>query len=292
MNNKAILKSMDANLSESIGLRSNEHRSVLSPVARSRDVGRRNNRSFGKIDINRVCPDPNQPRVEFDAEALEQLAKSIGEKGQLAPIRVRWSEELSKWLIIAGERRWRACKQAGLSTIDCNFEEHEMTPTQILEEQLVENLLRVDLKPIEEAESYKKLLELNGWNGKQLANALSVSPTRVSRALALLKLDSVTQGKIDRGEISARAGYELSRLPKSKRIQAVEDNLLTANAIKSSAKPRKPRSCKPKQLTFLAESGWKIVATKKVKSSYHELEMALEEALEEVRLRISNRVSM
>lgn len=293
-NTKAVLKSLDANLHESIGLRSKGHQANLSPVAHSKDVGRRSNRSYGKIEIERVCPDPSQPRVDFDEEAIQQLATSIRDKGQLTPIRVRWSEQISKWLIIAGERRWRACKKAGLMTIDCNFEEQTMNPTQVLEEQLIENLLRVDLKPIEEAESFKRLIELNGWTGKQLASALSVSPTRVSRALALLKLPVEMRQRVDAGEISSRAGYELSRLPRAQQNRVANAETVTANKVlQAKAKARKQKGTrKPNNLTFLTETGWRIVASKDSTRSYHELELALKEALEEVQLRISNRVSM
>ena len=284
---------MDANLSESLGMRSQDHRAVLSPVARSKDVGRRANRAFGKIDIKRVCPDPNQPRIEFEKEAIIQLASSISAKGQLAPIRVRWSEELSMWLIISGERRWRACKKAGLKTIDCNFEEQPLSPTQILEEQLIENLLRVDLKPVEEAKSFQKLIEVNGWTGNQLAMALNISPTRVSRALALLKLPDETRARIDGGEISARAGYELSRLPKSKQLEvASKPEVTIKSAAMARKRPKKARDKTRKSLTFLSENGWKIVASNPAGKNYHELEEALQESLEEVQLRISNRISM
>ena len=70
-----------------------------------KDVGRRPLRNFGRVVISQVIPDPQQPRVEFAEEDLEQLALSIREKGQLSPIRVRWSESLEKWIIISGERR-------------------------------------------------------------------------------------------------------------------------------------------------------------------------------------------
>ena len=292
-NTKTLLKTLDENLNESIGMRSQDHRAVLSPVARPKDVGRRANRAFGKIDIKRVCPDPNQPRIEFEKEALMQLSNSIRAKGQLAPIRVRWSEELSMWLIISGERRWRACKKAGLKTIDCNFEEQPLSQTQILEEQLIENLLRANLKPVEEAHSFRKLIELNGWTGNQLAMALSISPTRVSRALALLKLPDETRARIDSGKISARAGYELSRLSKSKQQEiANEPEVTIKSAVSARKRPKRTRKPKGKNLTFLCENGWKIVASNQSGKNYHELEEALKESLEEVQLRISNRVSM
>ena len=197
------------------------------------------------------------------------------------------------WLIISGERRWRACKKAGLKTIDCNFEEQPLSPTQILEEQLIENLLRVDLKPVEEANSFQKLIEVNGWTGNQLAMALNISPTRVSRALALLKLPDETRARIDGGEISARAGYELSRLPKSKQLEiASKPEVTIKSAAMARKRPKKARDKTRKSLTFLSENGWKIVASNPDGKNYHELEEALQESLEEVQLRISNRVSM
>lgn len=142
---RSLLERVNNHLEESIGVRPTDSRPQLSPIASARDIGRRTNRLFGKIDIDRVQPDPQQPRTEFDEEALRQLADSIRDKGQLAPIRVRWSEEQSAWLIISGERRWRAAKLAGLSSVDCFFQEQPLSPTQILEEQLIENLLRDDL---------------------------------------------------------------------------------------------------------------------------------------------------
>ncbi|MAT71404.1 MAG: chromosome partitioning protein ParB [Planctomycetaceae bacterium] len=295
MSTRSQLEKARANLDESIGLRSTNNRPQLSPVARAKDVGRRANRNFGRIEIDRVQPDPDQPRVEFDSEALQNLTDSIREKGQLAPIRVRWSEEQSVWLIISGERRWRACKEAGLTMIDCNFQESTLTPTQILEEQLIENLLRVDLKPIEEAESFQKLMSVNDWNGKQLATALNISPTRVSRALALLKLPHETRVRIDNGEISSRAGYELSKLPEPE-LQAVTQatqNVTIEQASQAVSRRRKePKSGRGIRQTFIAESGWRIVATSNKKGTYHDIEQALTEALEEVRLRIDNRIKL
>jgi ParB family transcriptional regulator, chromosome partitioning protein len=88
------------------------------------------------------------------------LADRLREHGQLASIRVRWSDELGKWAIIAGERRWRAEKLAGLLAIECYFHAGAMTPSGVLEQQLIENLLREDLKTVEEARAYAALMEL------------------------------------------------------------------------------------------------------------------------------------
>src|SRR5713101_2579078 len=104
-------KSLDAfamNMQESMGVRQAELRPVLAPEPGKKDVGRRPLRNVGKLAISQVVPDPSQPRIEFAEEALERLALSIREKGQLSPIRVRWSGDVEKWIIISGERRWRA----------------------------------------------------------------------------------------------------------------------------------------------------------------------------------------
>jgi ParB family chromosome partitioning protein len=101
---------------------------------------------------------------------------------------VRWSEELAKWVIIAGERRWRAVRRAGLPTIDCYFLEDETTKPEVLEQQPIENCLRENLRPIEEACAFAALMELNSWTRKRLAENVSLPPAKVSRALALLKL--------------------------------------------------------------------------------------------------------
>ncbi len=292
-----LLQAMTANVNESIGIRNSDSlRPALSPVASAKDVGRRANRSFGQIEIDRIQPDPDQPRVEFDEEALSQLAASIRDRGQLAPIRVRWSDSHGKWLIISGERRWRAANRAGLKTIDCYFQEQALSPTQILEEQLIENLLRQDLRPIEEAESFQRLMQVNAWNGKQLASALSISPTHVSRALALLKLPHEMRVRIDTGELSARAGYELSKLPEPQITQAVDSG--KSITIDSAARIVRQRKGKEKpaergtQQTFFADNGWKVIVRNPRKGSYSEIEQALFIALEEVQLRIKNRIKL
>jgi ParB family chromosome partitioning protein len=169
-------------------------------------------RNFGRVDIDLVEPDPDQPRLEFSEEAIERLAQSIRDKGQLTPIRVRWSAELEKWVIISGERRWRATRRAGLPVIECYFHEGDLNRSEILEQQLIENLLREDLSPIEEAKAYRSLIELNSWTGKQVADALRIPPSKVSRNLALLQLPTDLQHGIESGQLAASTAYELTKL--------------------------------------------------------------------------------
>ena len=296
---RSALEGITGNLQESLGVRRRESRPQLSPVPHAKDAGRSPLRNVGKVDVSLVMPDPQQPRIEFSDEALERLAHSIRDKGQLSPIRVRWSDELTRWIIVSGERRWRATVKAGLKTIDCCFHEDDLTRSEILEQQLIENLLREDLQPIEEAKAFASLLELNGWTGKQLAGALRITPSKVSRALALLTLPADIQARVDSGDVPARSAYEISRLTDERQQRELADqaaaNRLTHLRAASAVRQRKGRA-KPKprgtRQTFVTPEGWKVLITAQRKANYHEVEQALSYALDEVRHRIRNNVQL
>ena len=136
---REILEGASANLEESMGVRSHDQQPRLAPVAMGKDIGRSPRRQFGRMRIDQVIPDPDQPRSDFTEDALERLSQSIRAKGQLTPVRVRWSAEHAKWVIIFGERRWRAALRAGLPEIDCFFHETDLSRSEILEQQLIEN---------------------------------------------------------------------------------------------------------------------------------------------------------
>ncbi|MBN9520137.1 ParB/RepB/Spo0J family partition protein [bacterium] len=176
-------------------------------------TGRRMLREAAHIEIERITPDPNQPRKTFTEENLTSLAESLKSRGQLQPIRVRWSQDLGKFVIISGERRYRAATLAQLKTLACVVVEGELTETELRIDQLVENLLREDLKPVESARSYKELMGLNGWTVQQLADSLKIGKGTVSKALALLDLPDDIQHQVESGAIPASAAYELAKLP-------------------------------------------------------------------------------
>ena len=298
------LAQIDEQLAESMGVRSSRGPVRLSPAPRPQDIGRRPTAGFGRIDIDMVVPDAQQPRTEISPEAIERLAASIREQGQLTPIRVRWSGELGKWLIIAGERRWRATKHAGLPTIECYFHEQELTSSQILEQQLIENLLREDLKPVEEARAFTELMKMNAWTGKQVAAALCIPASKVSRSLALLRLPEDVQCQVDEGQISARTAYELSRLPDSSErttlVNEAASGELTHTQAAQAVRQRRSRNqrlrCRTKapgvRLTFQSDDDWYVVVHSPQPGTYHHVEQALLRALEEVRHRIANNVQI
>jgi ParB family transcriptional regulator, chromosome partitioning protein len=165
-----------------------------------------------RIPLDRIVPDPDQPRKEFDPVELGYLAKSLKDEGQIQPIRVRWDESLGKWKVIAGERRYRAAGLAGLATLDAVEDKAERTPSQTLALQMIENCLREDLKPIEQARAYQALMESNGWTGQQVADALKTSKATVYRVLSLLKLPEDVQARVDEGEIPSAVASDIAAL--------------------------------------------------------------------------------
>ncbi len=285
------LKELEPNLDESIGVRKrSETRSQLSPVASPKDVGRRPLRNYGRIAIDQVIPDPSQPRSEFSEESIKQMAKSFAEKGQLAPIRVRWGVEKGKWIIVYGERRWRAACAANAKTIDCYFDDDQLSQAEILGQQMIENLLREDLSPIDQARGFSALMELHDWNGKQVAESLNVPPSTVSRALALLDLPQDVQERVNDGQLAPRSAYELSKLPDAsvqrELAQKAVDGKLT-HAQATQAVKKRSRKAKRKERgfrqSFFADSGIRITASASKKVTYEEVEVALNQALDEVR---------
>jgi ParB family chromosome partitioning protein len=292
---------VDANLTESIGQRSGDTSSLrLAPESRVSDQGRRPMPQFGQVDVDRVLPDPSQPRVEFGSDAVERLAQSLKSAGQIAPIRVRWSEPHQKWLIVAGERRWRAALQAGLTSIECFFYEKELSDGEILQLQLVENLLRENLRPIEEARGFQRLMQLHNRTGKEVADELSVPESKVSRSLALLRLPEDVQHLVETGKIASRVAYEISKATtpaKQRRLaqQAAAGQLKLGEAAKAVRRKRRQAPSKKTRgvkLNFPAEEGWNVTVSCRRAGSYHEVEHSLLQALEEVRIRIQGGVQL
>ncbi|MGE5754192.1 MAG: ParB/RepB/Spo0J family partition protein [Planctomycetaceae bacterium] len=241
-----------ANARESMGTTQDGVGVVAPPQAAETNRYQGTSRIKGAIEIplHRVAPDPEQPRKEFDPEALERLAGSLRDRGQIQPIRVRWDGILQKWVIIAGERRWRAAQIAGLATIAAVETQGTPTPDEVLEDQLVENCLRDDLKPIEQARAFDALMNRRGWTQTQLAEHLHLSVGKVSKALAILDLPPVVQEHVDAGRLSPTAAYEVSRmaLPEDQ-IELAEraiNQRLTSDAIAAEAKGCPPRARRPK----------------------------------------------
>ena len=196
-----------------------------------------------EVPVDKIQPDPDQPREEFEAEALERLAESLKAKGQLQPIRVRWDEGRGVYVIIMGERRWRAAMMARLPVMTCVVHEGALDPGEQLALQLVENALREDLRPVEQAKAYRKLMDMHNWSGNRLAKELAIDQAAVSRALALLDLPAAVQAKVDSGELATRTAYEIGKLDDAAEQLALAERAaareISRDQVQATVKARK-----------------------------------------------------
>jgi ParB family chromosome partitioning protein len=152
-----------------------------------------------KIPLDRLRPNPGQPRRYFGEEELGELANSIREHGVIEPIIVQKGEDDS-YTIIAGERRYRAALMAGLKEVPALVRSY--TPEAQLEIALIENIQRTDLNPIEEARAYRNLMDLTGLSQDSVAAKVGKNRSTVANALRLLRLPRDIQESLERGEIS------------------------------------------------------------------------------------------
>ena len=155
-------------------------------------------RGVREIDIARIRPNPAQPRVYFDEESLGELAASIAERGILQPILVRPSGD--DFMIIAGERRWRAAQKAQLHTIPALVREIDDATTSEL--ALIENVQREDLNALEEAEAYRQLIKVHGHGQDEVARLVNKSRSHVANLLRLLELPEFVRTALFRGDIT------------------------------------------------------------------------------------------
>ena len=188
-----------------------------APVALEIDGG------IQQIALNKIAANTYQPRTEFDAAALQELTESVTLHGVLQPVMVR-PRGNGQYELIAGERRFRAAQQAGLSQIPAVV--REMTDEDSLIVALIENIQREDLNAMEAARGYKQLLDQFGLTQAELARQIGKSPSTVAYALSLLRLPPEMQQSISRGEISMDHGKVLLSVASSERRLALWQEIL------------------------------------------------------------------
>lgn len=179
------------------------------------DINVGSDKGIIEIDINEIEPNSGQPRRKFDEEKLQELADSIREHGVVQPIIVK--KEGNFYKLIAGERRWRAARIAGLKTIPAitkNFNENE-----IMEISLIENIQREDLNPMEEAEAYKKLMDEFGLTQEKIAEKIGKSRSSIANTLRLINLDERVKQYVTDGVISEGHARALSNINDEKDLQ-------------------------------------------------------------------------
>src|SRR5262249_19937285 len=214
-----------------------------STVERTRYQGVERLKGASEIPVERLTRDPSQPREVFDEAALQELVESIESLGVLQPIRVRWDEERGMYVILAGERRLRAARMAGLKSVPCVIQEGELTESQRLIEQLAENIIRADLQPVEQARAFRRLMDLNGWSARQLAREMHIADANIVRALALLDLPEGVQTQVEAGRLAPSVAYEVSRLDTAEEqadlAERVVAEKLTRDQVADVVKARK-----------------------------------------------------
>lgn len=201
------------------------------------------------ININDIKPNQNQPRKTFDEEKLEELASSIKEHGLIQPVILRKSDK--GYEIVAGERRWRACRKAGLKELPCIIK--ELTDEQNMLLAIIENMQREDLNPIEEAEGLNQMITAFGMTQEQVSKSVGKSRPYITNALRLLKLPDevrqfVSEGKLSTGHARAIAGIgnpekqiQLAKyaVEKDLSVREIENLIREENVIKKKTSRKK-----------------------------------------------------
>ena len=164
------------------------------------------------VPVERVHPNPNQPRRHFAADALEELAASVRARGVIQPLIVRpMPDRAGHYEIVAGERRWRASQMAQLHEIPVII--RDFSDTEVLEVAIVENIQRADLNPLEEAQGYRQLMERFGHTQERLASALGKSRSHIANLLRLLQLPEEVQAHLREGRLTAGHARTLVTAP-------------------------------------------------------------------------------
>ncbi len=176
------------------------------------------------IPLNRIVPNKNQPRVVFDAASLDELAQSIRANGLIQPITV-FAVEDGKFMIIAGERRWRAAHFAGLKDIPAYVRPIE--PNKLLELALIENLQREDLNPVETANAFHRLTTEHRLSHEQIAERTGKDRSTISNFLRLLKLGPIVLDELGRGTVSVGHARALLALNTESEQTVVCDEIIS-----------------------------------------------------------------
>jgi len=222
-----------------------------------------------EVKINDVEPNADQPRKVFDQERLQALAESIKEHGVVQPIIVR--QDGSRYVIVAGERRWRAAKLAGLKTIPVVVK--ELSSRQVMEIALIENLQREDLNPIEEAEAYQKLMDEYSMTQEEVAKLVGKSRAAIANSVRLLTLakeirEMLVDGRLTSGHARTLVAIEdenrqkeLADLFVKKGLNVREAEKLAAQEAKRAAKKDRPKK-EDVEMTQLVEDLRTLFGTK------------------------------
>jgi ParB family chromosome partitioning protein len=237
-----------------------------------------------QLPVDRIERNPYQPRRDFDEEELASLSESIRTHGVLQPVVVRAVDD--RYQLVAGERRLRAARSAGLTSIPVrivNFNDR-----QVLEAALVENIQRTDLNPIEKAQGFKDYLERFHMTHEQLATRLGLGRATITNLLSLLDLPAEVQEAVRVGQLSTGHAKLLKGIPDRERMVALAKEIIARGLSVHAAEPFVKQSLQPPQETAPAEPKPAVEKTNHVQGLEDELRQKLATRVE-IRLRAKDK---
>jgi ParB family transcriptional regulator, chromosome partitioning protein len=216
------------------------------------------------MEINTIRPNPYQPRTEFDDKEIESLAESLKREGLLQPVVVR-PAGAGFYQLVAGERRWRAAKLAGLARVPVVI--RPVDDRKMLELALVENVQRRDLNPMEKARAFRQLMQLNSWTQEQLADSMGLGRPTVANFLRLLELPVEIQEAVSRNTITmghARALLAVSQRPQQMQmLRTIIEQDLSVRAVEKMISQRPAsapeKKASPRREPYMAELEQKLM---------------------------------
>lgn len=225
--------------------------------------------SYQKLSVATIFPDLNQPRVHFPENEIQSLANQLRLQKQLVPIIVQRNQE--RFILIDGERRWRAAQIVGIETLDAIIVDHKPDEAELKMMQLMINSQRTDFNPLEKAKALQAIMKIKTWNATQVAEATGMPNSAITILLALPGLPLSIQMLIEQGKLDVSKAYYLSRIDDKEEqeklaLLAAEGRITRDALAKRTAKPKVPTSrsgvsaC-TKRLVFALPDGYCIGLT-------------------------------
>lgn len=227
------------------------------------------------LPIDQIVRASYQPRQTFEAEALAELAQSIREKGVLQPLLVRPADDGQHYEIVAGERRWRASRLAGLTELPVII--RELSNTDALEIAIIENLQRESLSPVEEARAYQSLLD-QGRRQEDVAQTVGKSRSTITNALRLLSLPAEILQALEQAEISTGHAKAILSQPQERRLWAFEQIMTRELSVREAEQLKKeqPETAKPATTPTSTDATVTVTATTNATThEYRQVELVL-----------------
>jgi ParB family chromosome partitioning protein len=213
-----------------------------------------------RVKTDEIIADPNQPRKQFPEAEQAPLRESIRQHGMKTPPRVRRDEGRKRYILVGGERRFRAAVELGLTEIDCILVQGELTEADVLEDQIIDNEQRAHLRPLELGRALCRLQDLRGGTLASIAESLHLSAATVTRATSMLLLPPKAQEMVDDGRLNGRAAYAISRLSdpltQMELAELAASGKLTCTQTEEEVQKRiGKRQSKPKQARLAVKEG-------------------------------------